>query len=108
MPNITMFIASEYMPADKTLRVLGAQSTQLCVQNLDAALENVHIVYVPVLTAQGHPVFAEIHYRLEASRTRAVMEDFMARLDDLIRSHTGLVARIRCFGHASADLYARN
>jgi len=47
MPNITMFIARESMPVDKTLRVL-------------------------------------------------------------IRSHTGLVARIRCSGHASADLYARN
>ncbi|HVJ37933.1 MAG TPA: hypothetical protein VM687_09040 [Stenotrophomonas sp.] len=108
MPNITLFIASEHMPAETALGALGTQCTQLCLQRLDAALENVHIICVPVRTAQGHSVFAEIHYRLGASRTPAVMDAFMAGLDDIIRHNTGLVARIRCFGHASSELHARN
>ena len=57
---------------------------------------------------RGHPAYAEIKYRLEPFRTPSVMDDFMARLDEAIKRHAGLTARIRCFGYPADTIYARN
>ncbi|MCD7097336.1 hypothetical protein [Stenotrophomonas sp. MMGLT7] len=108
MPNVTIFIPAERMPAEEALRDLAGQCTELCTGVLGAALDNVHIIYVGVRRGRGHPVFAEIQYRLEPFRTPAVMEAFMERLDEAIRHATGMTARIRCFGHAAPDIHARN
>lgn len=108
MPNVTIFMPAANMPAAESLEKLTDQCAQLCIDVLHAAPQNVHIIYVPTQHGRGHLVFAEIHYRLETFRTPAVMADFMAQLDDLVQQHTGLVARIRCFGHAAAAIYARN
>lgn len=108
MPNVTIFIPADKMPPDDALAQLTAQCTDLCTDILHAALANVHIVYVAVRQGRGHPVFAEIQYRLEPFRTPPVMEQFMDRLDDAIRRNTCLTARIRCFGHAAQSIYARN
>jgi len=51
---------------------------------------------------------AEIKYRLEPFRTPSVMDAFTARLDQAIKRHTGLTARIRCFGYPALAIYARN
>jgi hypothetical protein len=71
-------------------------------------LENVHIIYVAVRHGRGHPAFAEVRYRLEPFRTGPVMDSFMESLDQAIRRHAGLTARIRCFGHAAPTIHARN
>lgn len=108
MPNLTFFIPAEQMPPAQALAALTERCTQLCVEVLEASLENVHIIHVPVHQGRGHPAFAEIKYRLEPSRTPPVMAFFMERLDQALRRHTGLTARIRCFGYAASTIHARN
>lgn len=108
MPNVTLYIPAGKALPDETLEELTAQCTRLCTGILNAALENVHIIYVAVRPGRGHPVFAEIKYRLESFRTPSVMDRFMEQLDDAIKHHTGLTARIRCFGYAAPNIHARN
>jgi hypothetical protein len=57
----------------------------------------VHIIYVDVKPGCGHPVYAELFYRLTNVRTSEVMEEFMRELERAIRQASGLTARIRCF-----------
>ncbi|MDR3438698.1 hypothetical protein [Telmatospirillum sp.] len=108
MPNVTIFIPDEKMPSDEKLAELTDQCTELCTGLLWAALNNVHVIYAGVRHGRGHPVFADIHYRLEPFRTPSVMERFMEALDDAIRRSTGLTARIRCFGYAASSIHACN
>ncbi len=108
MPNLTFFITAEKMPPARTRAALTAQCAALCIEILQAAPENVHIVYVRVDEGCGHPVFAELKYRLEPFRTQGVMASFMERLDDAIRHGTALTARIRCFGYAASTIHALN
>lgn len=108
MPNVTIFIPAAKMPPDRNLSELTAQCTQLCTDVLNAALENVHIIYVAVRHGRGHQVFAEIKYRLESSRTKPVMDSFMEGLEEVIKLNTGFTARIRCFGYTESAIHARN
>lgn len=108
MPNVTFFIPTEEMPSGDTLAELTRQCTKLCTEILKAALENVHIIHVAVHRGQGHPMFAEIKYRLEPFRTQQIMDAFMAGLDEVVKRNTGLTARIRCFGYAASNIHARN
>lgn len=96
------------MPPDRALADLTKQCTELCTGILQAALGNVHVIYVAVRHGRGHPVFAEIQYRLEPFRTPSVMDRFMEGLDDAIRCNVDLTARIRCFGYAASSICARN
>ncbi|PKU21402.1 hypothetical protein [Telmatospirillum siberiense] len=108
MPNVTLFIPAEKMPSDQTLTGLADRCTELCTGHLRAALKNVHVITVGIRHGHGHPIFAEVRYRLEPFRTPPVMERFMEALDDAIRHSTGLTARIRCFGYAASSIHARN
>ncbi len=108
MPNVTIFIASEKMPSEATLAALTDECTELCVGVLQAARENVHVIYVAVRHGRGHPVFADVRYRLESFRTPRVVDRFMEGLDDAIARHAGLTARIRCFGYPAPSIFARN
>ncbi|GBQ88470.1 hypothetical protein [Asaia krungthepensis] len=108
MPNVTIFLPAEAMPPDAMLSELTDRCTELCTGTLQAALDNVHVIYVPVRHGRGHPIFADIRYRLAEFRTPQIMERFMAELDDAIRQATGLTTRIRCFGYTASSLHARN
>lgn len=108
MPNVTIFIPADKMPADGQLLELTDQCTQLCTGILNAALDNVHVIYVVVRHGRGHPAFAEIKYRSQPFRTKPVMDFFMKALDDVIERNTGLTARIRCLGYAESAIHARN
>ncbi|AZQ52835.1 hypothetical protein [Burkholderia cenocepacia] len=108
MPNVTFHIDAERMPPDARLAELCDDCIELCTDVLQAELTNVHVIYVAVRHGCGHPVFAEIRYRVASSRPPAVMHAFMEALDHAIVRRTGLTARIRCFGHAAPDLHARN
>lgn len=108
MPNVTIFIPSEKMPSDRNLAALTDQCTLLCTGILQAALENVHIIYVGVRHGRGNQAFAEIKYRLDPFRTKPVMDFFMESLDGIIKGNTGLAARIRCFGYAAPAIHARS
>lgn len=108
MPNVTIFIPADRIPPDEALAELTEQCTELCTGILRAALVNVHVIYVAVRQGRGHPVFAEIQYRLESFRTPPVMDRFMEGLDDAIRRNINLTARIRCFGYAASTIHARN
>jgi hypothetical protein len=108
MPNVTFYIAAGQMPSDETLAELSSDCIELCTSVLGAALKNVHVIYVDVRHGHGHPVFAEVQYRLETFRTPPVMNQFMEALDDAIARRTGLTARIRCFGYAASNIHARN
>lgn len=108
MPNVTIYIPADKMPQGETLAALTEQCSELCTGILQAALVNVHIIYVAVRQGRGRPAFAEIQYRLEPFRTPPVMERFMEGLDDVIKGNIGLTARIRCFGYAASSIHARN
>ncbi|VVE26150.1 hypothetical protein [Pandoraea terrigena] len=108
MPNVTIFMPTEKMPSDANRAELAARCTRLCTDILQAALDNVHVIYVAAHHGRGHPAYVEIKYRLESLRTSSVMDVFMARLDEAITRHTGLTARIRCFGYAAPAIHARN
>lgn len=108
MPNVTIFIPAEKMPSDDALSELTEQCTQLCINILKAVPENVHIIYVAVRHGLGHPVFAEIKYRLNPFRTKSVIDSFMHNLDEAIKLNTGFVARIRCFGYEEFAIHALN
>ncbi|MFZ4878281.1 hypothetical protein ACL9RI_24625 [Janthinobacterium sp. Mn2066] len=103
MPNLTFYIAAEHMPSDRNLALLSRDCVELCTRVLHAAKDKVHIMYVEVRPGHGHPVFAELLYRVELYRTPAVMQAFMEGLDNAIVRHTGLTARIRCFASHAID-----
>jgi hypothetical protein len=108
MPNVTIYIPTAHMPSDEGLAKLSSECIKLCTSVLEAALKNVHVIYVDVRHGHGHLVFAEVQYRLETFRPPAVMNQFMEALDDAIARCTGLTARIRCFGYAASNIHARN
>jgi hypothetical protein len=108
MPNVTFYIPTGQMPPDKRLAELSSDCVELCTRILGAALENIHVIHIAVQHGYGQPVFVEIQYRLETFRTPPLMNQFMQALDDAIARHTGLTARIRCFGYAASDIHARN
>lgn len=108
MPNVTFYISAGQMPSDERLAELSRDCVELCTSVLEAALENVHVIYVDVRHGHGYPVFAQVQYRLETFRPPWVMNQFMEALDDAIARRTGLTARIRCFGHAASNIHARN
>lgn len=108
MPNVTFYIPAGQMPSDERLAELSSDCVALCTSVLGAALKNVHVIYVNVRHGVGHPVFAEIHYRLEPFRTPSLINQFMEALDGAIARCTGLTARIRCFGYAASNIHARN
>lgn len=96
------------MPPDERLAELSRDCVEICTSVLEAELKNVHVIYVDARHGHGHPVFAEIRYRLETFRTAPVMNRFMEALENAIVRRTGLAARIRCFGHAASNIHARN
>ena len=108
MPNVTIYIPMEQMPCDQRLAELSSDCTKLCTRVLAAALDNVHVIFVDVRHGRGHPVFAEVQYRLETFRTPEVMNRFMEALEDAIARCTGLTARIRCFGYGASNIHARS
>jgi len=108
MPNVTFHIDAKQMPSDESLAELSRDCVELCTNVLEAKLKNVHVIFLDVRHGHGHPVFAEIQYRLETSRTPPVMNQFMEALDSVIARRTGLTARIRCFGYAASNIHARN
>ncbi|WP_431824045.1 hypothetical protein [Burkholderia sp. F1] len=108
MPNLTFYIHVEKMPSDERLAALSSDCIELCTNVLEAELKNVHVIHVGVRHGHGHPVFAEVQYRLEPFRPPAVMHRFLEALESAIARHTDLTARIRCFGYAASNIYARN
>ncbi|MDE1180394.1 hypothetical protein [Paraburkholderia sp.] len=108
MPNLTFYISAGHMPSDERLAELSRDCVELCTRVLEASLDNVHVIYVEARHGHGHPVFAEVQYRLDTHRTAPVMNRFIDALGDAIGCRTGLTARIRCFGHAASNIHARN
>ena len=108
MPNVTVFLPADKMPDDDRLQRFTAACTDLCTGILKASLANVHIIFVPVRHGRGHPAYVEIKFRLETFRPPDVMQAFMEALDETLLAHVGLTGRIRCFGYAATDIFARN
>jgi hypothetical protein len=108
MPNVTFYIPAGQIPSEERLADLTRECIELCTSVLEAALDNVHVIYVHARHGHGHPVFAQVQYRLEAFRTESIMDWFMEALDNAIVRCTGLTARIRCFGYAASNIHARN
>ncbi|MCA8256814.1 hypothetical protein LGM89_26410 [Burkholderia sp. AU31624] len=108
MPNVTFSIDATRMPADESLAALSRDCVELCTQVLEAELKNVHVIFLAVRHGHGHPVFADIRYRVGTSRTPEVMNRFMDALDQAIVRRTGLTARIRCFGYTASTIHVRN
>ncbi|WP_322026727.1 hypothetical protein [Burkholderia sp. BCC1977] len=108
MPSVTIFIPEASMPSNAVLDALSSACETLCTDVLSAAPGTIHVAYVPVRHGCGHPVSAEIRFRIASFRTTELMNRFMTELDREILHHTGFVARIRCFGHDTPHLHARH
>ena len=109
MPNVSVFIPAPHMPHDAELDQFTSECTELCTGILKAALDKVHIIFVPVLAkGRGQGAYVEIKYRMETFRPAEVMDDFMARLDTLTKGRFGCTTRIRCFGYAPGLIYGLN
>lgn len=108
MPSITIFIPGTSMPSNAALDALSSACETLCTDVLSAAPGTIHVAYVPIRHGRGHPVSAEIRFRIASFRTTELMDRFMAELDREILRHTGFVARIRCFGYDTTHLHARH
>lgn len=108
MPNLTFYISADHSDRFTDLPNFTHHCSKLCCDILGAEPEKVHIIYVDVRSGCGHPVYAELFYRLTKWRTPEVMNNFMCELDLAIRLATGLMVRIRCFGFTATQIYARN
>ncbi len=108
MPNLTFYISVDQSDRFTDLPDFTRHCCALCTDILGAESEKIHIIYVDVRPGCGHPVYAELFYRLTKSRTSDVMENFMRELDMAILQASGLMARIRCFGSTALQICARN
>jgi len=108
MPNLTFYVSADVLEQVKDLSVLTQACQSLCVEQLGAALEKVHIMYISVQSGCGQPVYVELIYRLLASRSSEVMTAFMHELDQLIQKTIHVTSRIRCFAYSAQQLYAYN
>ncbi|MCR4465391.1 hypothetical protein [Burkholderia sp. SCN-KJ] len=108
MPSVTIFIPGTSMPSNAALDALSSACETLCTEVLRAAPGTIHVAYVPIRHGRGHPVSAEIRFRIASFRTTELMDRFMAELDREILRHTGFVARIRCCGYDTTHLHARH
>lgn len=108
MPNLTFYISADHSDRFTDQPYFTYRCRKLCNEILGAEPEKVHIIYVDVRTGCGHPVYAELFYRLTKWRTPEVMEKFMCELDLAIQQNTGLLARIRCFGSTETQIFARH
>src|SRR5476649_1648116 len=108
MPNLTFYISVDQSDRFIDLPDFTRNCCALCTDILGAESDKVQIIYVDVRPGCGHPVYAELFYRLTTSRTPDVMENFMRELELSICQASGLMARIRCFGSTALQIYARN
>jgi hypothetical protein len=108
MPNLTFYVSEDQSDRFTDLPDFTHKCCALCRDILGAESEKVHIIYIDVRPGCGHPVYAELFYRLTKSRTPEVMGDFMHELDRAIRQASGLMARIRCFGSTASQIDARH
>ncbi|APG16307.1 hypothetical protein A3780_01540 [Kosakonia radicincitans] len=108
MPNLTFYLSEEYADRYTDLLDFTRTCSALCTDILAAEPDNVHIIFVTVKPGCGHPVYAELFYRLTPRRTQEVMENFMRELDLATQQAWGLMARIRCFGSPAPYPYAKN
>ncbi|MET3822845.1 hypothetical protein ACVK00_001643 [Burkholderia sp. PvR073] len=68
MPNVTIFIPEVNMPAYAALDALSSACETLCTDVLRAAPGAIHVAYVPIRHGRGHPVSAEIRFRIASHR----------------------------------------
>ncbi|MCV9376427.1 MULTISPECIES: hypothetical protein [Hafnia] len=108
MPNLTFYISEDQSDRFADLPSFTHNCSALCCGILGAEPEKVHIIYVDIKPGCGHLVYAELFYRMTTLRTPEVMKNFMYELDLATQQASGLIARIRCFGSTSSQLYARN
>lgn len=108
MPNLTFYLSEEHVDRFTELPDFTRTCSALCTGILAAEPGNVHIIFVTVKPGCGHPVYAELFYRLTPRRTQEVMENFMRELDLATQQAWGLMARIRCFGSPAPYPYAKN
>ena len=108
MPNVSVFIAKTRMPSEASRARFNQGCTELCTRNLRAAIEKVHIIYVPVDPGVGHDAYVEIKYREESYRTPDVMKEFLNALAGLTEEAFGCTTRLRCFGYTASLIHALN
>ncbi|MCU4413141.1 hypothetical protein KTH71_03630 [Acinetobacter sp. WU_MDCI_Axc73] len=108
MPNLTFYISENLLEHVQDLSALTKACQSLCVKQLGAMPEKIHIMYISVQSGCGQPVYAELVYRLLASRSPEVMTAFMRELDQLIQKAMHVTPRIRCFAYPPQQLYAYN
>ena len=107
MPVVKIF--TEKAPDAAALRTLGDALEKLCVEVLDANINAVQIVVVPVaVMLRGAGTLLEVHYRDREDRNADVLAGFMRQAEEACLMHFGHAPRIRCFALDQATLFARN
>lgn len=108
MPSITIVTSAEHHLDASSFSEFSARLAQLCMEIIQAKENNIHISYVTAEVGFGTPVYAEARLRQEEFRTLPVMEEFMRKVDLLIKEKTGVTARIRCFSFDANSVFAKN
>ena len=110
MPTITMSMpASRLTAAEPQIDGFIAATVQLCMEIMEVPSDKVQITLLPAHEKfHGKPANIHVTYRDKASRTKDVVERFMAALEAAFVPAFGCLPRIRCLPNDESKLMARN
>lgn len=108
MPSITLYVSASHQISKDSRAAFSVAIADIAMNILKAKDNNIHISYLSAEVDFGTPVYFEARLRQEAFRTQTVLDEFLHRVDLLIREKMGVTARIRCFAFEANHIYAKN
>jgi hypothetical protein len=110
MPTITISMpASRLHSAEAGIDGFIEATVKLCMDIMEVPSDKVHLTFVPVHERMhGKPANISVTYRDKASRTKAVVERFMAALEAAFVPVFGCTPRIRCMPNSEEKLSSLN
>jgi hypothetical protein len=110
MPTIVISMpASRLAASDARIDGFIETTVRLCMEIMEVPSAKVHLTFVPVHERlHGKPANIHVTYRDKASRTKDVVERFMAAIEAAFVPTFDCVPRIRCMPNDETKLMARN
>ena len=110
MPTIVISMPASRLAASEARIDLFIETVvKHCMDIMEVPSDKVQLTFVPVHEKfHGKPANIHATYRDKASRTKDVVERFMAALEAAFVPAFGCVPRIRCMPNDEGKLMARN
>jgi hypothetical protein len=110
MPTIVISMpASRLAASEERIEGFIGIVVRHCMEIMEVPSDKVQLNFLPAHERfHGKPANIQVSYRDKASRTKDVVERFMAALEDAFVPAFGCVPRIRCMPNDEAKLMARN